>query len=112
MKSKGGRIPSEVWLGDQDWTEITPMHGRMPTLGAIENGYSLIRNAYHGISIAVDFHGKTLAQLDNFTTDERVMIADLPTRGFTTVYSRIGDLFAWLSIALFVALIVLAVVNR
>jgi apolipoprotein N-acyltransferase len=110
---QAGKADVDVMLiPAQDWAEITPMHGRMPTLGAIENGYSLIRNAYHGISIAVDFHGKTLAQLDNFTTDERTMIADLPTEGLPTVYSRIGDLFAWLSIGGLLALVVLAIVNR
>ena len=110
---QAGRADADVMLiPAQDWAEITPMHGRMPTLGAIENGYSLIRNGYHGVSIAVDYHGKMLAQLDNFTTDERVMIADLPTRGIPTIYSRIGDLFAWLSVAAFVGLIVLAIVQR
>ena len=89
----------------QDWAEITPLHGRMPALRAIENGYSLIRNGYHGVSIAVDYHGRMLSRLDNFTTDERVMLADLPTQGITTVYSRIGDLFAWLCVLGFLALI-------
>jgi apolipoprotein N-acyltransferase len=53
-----------------------------------------------------------LSQLDNFTTDERVMIADLPTQGITTVYSRIGDLFVWFCVAGFLGLIVLAIRNR
>jgi apolipoprotein N-acyltransferase len=110
---QAGKANADLMLNPaQDWAEITPMHGRMPTLGAIENGYSLIRNGYHGVSIAVDYHGKMLSQLDNFTTDERVMIADLPTQGITTVYSRIGDLFAWLCVAGFLGSIVLAIVNR
>jgi apolipoprotein N-acyltransferase len=110
---QAGRADADVMLiPAQDWAEITPLHGRMPTLGAIENGYSLIRNAYHGVSIAVDYHGKMLSTLDNFTTDERVMIADLPTQGIPTLYSRIGDLFAWLCVAGFLGLIVLAIANR
>jgi apolipoprotein N-acyltransferase len=103
---QAGKANADVMLVPaQDWAEITPMHGRMPALGAIENGYSLIRNGYHGVSSAVDYHGTMLSQLDNFTTDERVMIADLPTQGITTVYSRIGDLFAWLCVLGFLALI-------
>ena len=81
-------------------------------LGAIENGYSLIRNGYHGVSIAVDYHGKMLSQLDNFTTDERVMIADLPTEGIQTIYALVGDLFAWLCVLGTVGLIGLAIRNR
>ncbi len=91
---------------------ITPLHGRMPTLGAIENGYSLIRNGYHGVSIAVDFHGNMLSRLNNFTMDERVMIADLPTQGVQTIYSQIGDIFAWLCVFGSLGLIVLAVKDR
>jgi apolipoprotein N-acyltransferase len=79
---------------------------------AIENGMSMIRANDHGLSSALDYHGRVLAQMNHFVTDERVMIADLPTEGLPTVYSRIGDLFAWLSIGDFVALVVLAIVNR
>jgi len=110
---QAGKADADIMLVPaQDWAEITPIHGRMPMLGAIENGYSLIRNGYHGVSIAVDYHGKLLSQLDNFTTDERVMLADLPTQGAGTVYAQIGDVFAWLCILVSVGLIVLAVKNR
>ena len=51
-------------------------------------------------------------EFQEHTADERVMIADLPTQGVTTVYSRIGDLFAWLCVAGFLGLIVFAIVNR
>lgn len=40
------------------------------------------------------------------------MIADVPMEGVTTIYSRIGDLFAWLSVAGFVAVVGLAVIRR
>jgi apolipoprotein N-acyltransferase len=110
---QAGQAKADIMLiPAQDWAEITPLHGRMPALGAIENGYSLIRNGYHGVSIAVDYHGEMLSQLNNFTTDERVMIADLPTQGITTVYSRIGDVFAWLCVFGSLGFIVLAVKNR
>jgi apolipoprotein N-acyltransferase len=53
-----------------------------------------------------------LSQLDNFTTDERVMLADLPTEGIQTVYAFIGDTFAWLCIFGFLGLVVLVVTDR
>ncbi len=110
---QAGKADADIMLVPaQDWAEITPIHGRMPLLGAIENGYSLIRNGYHGVSIAVDYHGNLLSQLDNFTTDERVMLADLPTEGTQTVYALVGDLFAWLCVLGSVGLIVLAARNR
>ena len=110
---QAGKADADIMLiPAQDWAEITPVHGRMPTLGAIENGYSLIRNGFHGVSVAVDYHGSMLSQLDNFTTDERVMLADLPTEGVQTVYALIGDTFAWLCVLGFVGLIALAIKGR
>jgi len=110
---QAGKADADVMLiPAQDWAEITPIHGRMPMLGAIENGYSLIRNGYHGVSIAVDYHGNMLSRLDNFTTDERVMLADLPTKGIQTIYAQIGDIFAWLCVLGSLGLIVLAVRDR
>jgi apolipoprotein N-acyltransferase len=110
---QAGKADADIMLiPAQDWAEITPVHGRMPTLGAIENGYSLIRNGFHGVSVAVDYHGNMLSQLDNFTTDERVMLANLPTEGTQTVYALIGDTFAWLCVLGSVGLIVLAARQR
>ena len=110
---QAGKADADIMLiPAQDWTEITPVHGRMPTMGAIENGYSLIRNGFHGVSIAVDYHGNMLSQLDNFTTDERVMIADLPTKGIQTIYAFIGDVFAWLCVLGSVGFVGLVVINR
>ena len=50
--------------------------------------------------------------MDDFKTDERIMIANLPTQGVSTVYSCIGDLFAWLCVVGFLGLMILAVKNR
>jgi apolipoprotein N-acyltransferase len=42
---QAGKADADLMLiPAQSWAEITPLHGRMPTLGAIENGYSMIRN--------------------------------------------------------------------
>jgi apolipoprotein N-acyltransferase len=36
----------------------------------------------------------------------------VPTRGTTTLYSRIGDIFAYLCLAGLVAVVILAIVRR
>jgi apolipoprotein N-acyltransferase len=40
------------------------------------------------------------------------MFADVPTRGFRTVYGLLGDWFAWLCCALAVLVVVLGTVGR
>jgi apolipoprotein N-acyltransferase len=110
---QAGRADADIILiPTANWHEIMFAYFRMTHFRAIENGMSMLRANYHGLSSALDYHGRVLAQMNHFVTDERVMIADLPTEGLPTVYSRIGDLFAWLSIAAFVALVVLAIVKR
>lgn len=95
-----------------DWLPIDPVHSHMAAITAIGNGFSMIRPTYEGLSIVVDYQGRVLAAMDDFTTEEVVMIADVPMEGVTTIYSRIGDLFAWLCVVGFVAVVGWAVVRR
>ena len=97
----------------KDWKESRLMHWQMAVFRAIENGFSLVRsNGGHGLSAAADYQGRVLATTDQVTTEERLMIADVPTEGVTTIYSRIGDLFAWLCVAGVMAVVGWAVVRR
>jgi apolipoprotein N-acyltransferase len=95
-----------------DWKEITPMMTQRGTFRAIEHGYSLIRCTGEGLSIAVDPYGRTLSALTYFNTDEHIMISDVPVNGIKTIYSQIGDLFAWLCVAGFVVVFVSALRRR
>lgn len=64
----------------------------------------MVRQADNGLSIVTDPFGRTLAAVDHFTTDERVMVAQVPSKGVFTLYSVIGDLFGWLAVAGFVVI--------
>jgi len=66
---------------------------------AIENGFSMIRATGRGISLITDYEGRVLGSQDYFTDKSGIMITTIPTRGVRTVYSRIGDAFAYLSVA-------------
>jgi len=95
-----------------DWLSIDPIHSHMATITAVGNGYSIIRPTFEGLSIAVDYQGRVLVAMDDFTTEEVVMIADVPMEGVKTIYSQIGDFFAWLCVAGCVAIIGWAIVRR
>jgi apolipoprotein N-acyltransferase len=66
---------------------------------AIENGFSMVRPAGHGISTIIDYEGQILARQNYFTNSSGIMLTTIPVRGVRTVYSRIGDLFAYLCVA-------------
>jgi apolipoprotein N-acyltransferase len=92
---------------------IAPYHDLRPwesedavtaTYRAIESGFSMVRPAGHGISTITDYAGRILARQDYDTNNSGIMLTTVPTRGVRTVYSRIGDLFAYLCVAGLVSL--------
>jgi apolipoprotein N-acyltransferase len=82
-----------------DWEAIDPMHAKLAVLRAIENGVSIVFHSGEGMSMAVDYQGRTLASMDHFTTTDRLMLSHVPQAGTRTLYSFIGDVFAWLCLA-------------
>jgi apolipoprotein N-acyltransferase len=87
---------------------ITPYHSGYPfawedsvvaTYRAIENGFSLLRPAGTGLSTITDYQGRILASQNFFTSSDGIMMTTVPIRGVTTIYSRIGNLFAYLCVA-------------
>lgn len=78
-----------------DWYSIAPYHSYMAVFRAIENGTSLFRQTSGGLSIAVDYRGKLLAQKNFFDAGEKITIANISVQHVTTLYSIIGDAFAY-----------------
>jgi len=106
------RVGTDLMLvPSNDWLEIDPMHAQMATFRAIENGYSLVRPTSNGLSLAVEYEGRVVGAADYFTTDQQVVVATLPMRGVQTIYTTIGDLFAWLSMGGLLALIAVVIVQ-
>ncbi len=88
-----------------DWKEIDPYHTNMVAFRAIENGFSVLRVTAFGLSAAYDYQGRTLATMDYFKTEDKVFTAYVPEKGVMTIYSQIGDVFAWISAIGLIALI-------
>jgi len=84
----------------------------MAAFEAIETGSSLVKQTDGGLSMAVDYEGHVLAATDFYSTDPQLMVAYVPIQGVHTIYTTIGDLFAWLSIAGSVVLIGFAIARR
>jgi apolipoprotein N-acyltransferase len=109
---QSGRNGTDILLSTSlEYRAIDPMHAQMATFRAIENGVSIVRVADNGLSIVTDPYGRTLAAVDHFTTSDRVIVAQVPSKGVFTFYPVIGDLFGWLAVAGLVVIIVVAVVQ-
>ena len=79
---------------------------------AIENGVSVVRPAGHGYSTIVDYEGRILATQNYFTNNTGIMMSTIPTRGVTTIYSRIGDVLVYLCVAGLILLIASALIHK
>ena len=111
-----GQADADVLLaGYLEWEQVRFTHAGMATFRAIENGASLVRPTGEGISTAVDYQGRVLASVDYLASEDPMlvtMLAAVPTKGAGTIYARIGDAFAYLSVAGLALLIILALLPR
>ena len=109
---QAGREGVDVMVSPSaDWEDITPWHARVAAVRGIENGFSLVRPVRNGQLLATDWQGNVSGQLSYFdAAEDPVLVADVPTRGATTLYPRLGDAFAWGCVAgtLIVAAVALA----
>ncbi len=84
---------------ENEYPQIDPMHTRMALYRAVENGFNLLLHASQSLSLACDYQGRLYGIMDHYHASDRVLVAQLPTRGVTTLYARGGYLFPWLNIA-------------
>ena len=99
LQQAGAQRADLMIVPSNDWRAIDPYHTQMAAYRAVEEGFNLVRHTSQGLSLAVDYQGRVLGAMDHYHASDRVLVAQLPTRGVRTIYSRVGDLFAWLCIA-------------
>jgi apolipoprotein N-acyltransferase len=78
----------------------------------IEYGFSLLRPSQNGISVAVDYNGNVLNQMDSADPGNGIMYAQLPIQGINTLYTRIGDILGWICVVGSLGLIPLSIILR
>lgn len=81
-------------------TRGNPVHSAMASYRTIEAGFSLARGGLYGANIAVDYLGRLQGTANHLTAGDRTVVAQLPVKGTTTLYTRLGDFFPWTCIGL------------
>lgn len=112
MAQLGRKSADILLLPSGDWKEVSPYHAQMAIVRAIENGTSLLRPVSGAVSVACDYHGNIAGQRSYFDNGERVVVAFLPIKGIKTLYSIVGDTFAWICIAGLTGLLASIVLQR
>jgi apolipoprotein N-acyltransferase len=111
LRQAGRRHVDILLVPTSDWPAIADWHAELSSFRAVENGVAVVRPTRWGISLATDALGRTIAAKPDTGTD-RTLFAAVPTQGRSTVYARIGDVFAYLCLALLIAFVPVAVRRR
>ena len=113
LLAQAGALGADVVLDpSNDWRAIDPWHTQMASFRAIEQGFNLVRHTKGGLSAAYDYQGHRLAAMDDYQATDQALIAQVPTKGVRTIYSRLRDWFAWLCMVGLVGLVGMAVRDR
>ncbi|GAA3131479.1 apolipoprotein N-acyltransferase [Planomonospora alba] len=75
-------------------------HSRPAVLRGVENGFSVVRSAADGNLTVSDQYGRVLAEKRAAGRGIATVVADVPVGGTGTLYTRWGDWFALLCLAL------------
>jgi apolipoprotein N-acyltransferase len=95
-------ITNDAWYGT---TSAAYQHWEQASLRAVEHGRYLVRAANTGITGIVDPYGRVVMRTRLF--EPAVVTGDVHWILSRTLYATIGDLIAWLSLAV-MALVVMA----
>jgi apolipoprotein N-acyltransferase len=85
-----------------DWEGIDPLHGRMATFRAVENGMAVVRQAQGGWSVMVDGYGRILSSASGPSHQQTALV---PKAGVSTLYPQLGDWLGWLSLVALLSLL-------
>ena len=89
-----------AWDFDKDgW-----LHASMAIVRGVEGGYSVARSAREGLLTVSDPQGRLIAEPVASASAEAMLVASVPVGKGRTLYSRIGDVFAWMCVAIAVSL--------
>jgi apolipoprotein N-acyltransferase len=88
------------------------IHARMAVMRGVENGFAVVRSAFKGVATASDAQGRVLARASTVQPGMVQLSADVPLGPGPTLYTRIGDVFAWLCVALSLGLTAMLLKRR
>jgi apolipoprotein N-acyltransferase len=94
-------ITNDAWFGR---SSAAYQHFEQAALRAVEQGRYLVRAANTGISGAVDPYGRTIVQTPLF--EATALTVDVRLLSGRTIYHALGDVVAWISLAVAAALVV------
>ena len=110
MQQLGKKKSDVLFLPSGDWYDIAPYHSYMAMFRGIENGLTVVRPTSGGLSLVTDYRGMQQASFDFYQPGEKLWTATIFTGHAFTLYSVIGNTFAYICITITIsALLVLLI---
>jgi apolipoprotein N-acyltransferase len=81
-----------------DFKSDAVLHARMAQVRGVENGFAVVRAAADGILTVSDAYGRVTAESATSRDHPVTLTARIGLTDRGTVYSRIGDVFGWLTV--------------
>ncbi len=80
-----------LFVPSWDWQPLRRAHTDLSAFRAVENGFSLVKPTYGGVSAAVDAQSRVILRFDTDDVGfDTVQLADVPTGRVPTAYARCG----------------------
>jgi apolipoprotein N-acyltransferase len=99
-RAYGERKVSAMLVPAWDFYDDRWLAARMTLTRGVENGYSVIRASRDGLLTVSDPYGRVVAERDSGALPGAAMLVRANVSApVSTLYTRIGDLFGWLSVA-------------
>ncbi|HEX8277406.1 MAG TPA: nitrilase-related carbon-nitrogen hydrolase, partial [Segetibacter sp.] len=98
MRQLGKNKTDMLLLPSGDWYDISPYHSYMGAFRGIENGCTVIRPTSGGLSLVTDYRGKVQTAFDFYKPGQKLWLTNIQTGHIPTIYSVIGDAFAYLCV--------------
>ena len=76
------------------------IHARIAILRGVENGFAMLRSTFDGLHSVTDAQGRVVASADTSRSGTVVLTAVVAPGNGPTLYTHIGDVFAWACVAL------------
>ena len=108
-QASGARL---MLVPGSDWLAIDPLHPNMVAMRAVENGYAVLRPSRESASVAFDGFGREIGRTAWQGVNEPTVRATLESVAPRTLYSKLGDIFAYLAAMAFVGLCVAAGLSK
>jgi apolipoprotein N-acyltransferase len=106
FREYGERGARMLFVPAWDFVVDGRLHSRMAVMRGVEDGFAIARAAATGRLTVSDAYGRVVAEAVTSKTEPVTLTAEVGLTSMTTLYSRIGDVFAWALLCLTLVLLI------